>query len=354
MITNHYAGSLDRTAKLEEIKGMKIIDIGGANSFAHGYLDAVIDIRPPQASANHYFIGDICTPELWEKVLAHVKKHGKWQYAICSHTLEDIVNPMYAAAMISQIAEKGIVITPSKFREFGRFQGKFRGYMHHFWIFDMLEGKYTCWPKHNFIEDERFDRLPERLPDNEELVIEWIGEIGLEMINAGMPFGTATMSGEEHMHQLYGELLQTPLSILTVCDDPNHAGIMQLKKSLTHHGYDLDVIIAPFTFGSQMNEVYHWCKNQPADKRFLYTDAYDTFAMDGMDRLVKEIKSFNCEMIMSCEKACYPHPERAGEYPANDSEWKYVNGGGFTTTAGFFIQKYDERHAGVVINDRFI
>src|SRR5688572_18699415 len=111
----------------------RIIDIGGANSFAHGKLDAVIDIREPARSEKPMkaFVGDIDQPYIWDDVLAHAVKHGKWDYAICTHTLEDINNPWYAAKMISLIAERGLVVVPSKYRELSRFSDPyFRGYIH--------------------------------------------------------------------------------------------------------------------------------------------------------------------------------------------------------------------------------
>ncbi len=248
---------------------------------------------------------------------------------------------MYAAQMISKIAKAGVVITPSKYREFGIFQGKFRGYMHHFWIFDVLDGIYTCWPKHNFIEDEKFDCMPGPVPSNEECVIEWEGEIGLQMINAGMPFGTADMSGEKHMAYLYDQLLKPSvpfnlsMMVLTVCDKIEPAA--QLIRSLEKQGIRYHVEIAPFQFGGQMPVIYKWCKTQSPGQQFLYTDAFDTFALDQLPEVVDE-------MIISCEKACYPHPERAIDYPPCESEWKYVNGGGFVTTAQFFIEMYEKHH----------
>lgn len=181
----------------------KCIDIGGANSFAHGYLDAVVDIREPQAAANHKFIGNIDEPEIWDKIMQHVKKHGKWDYAICTHTLEDINNPVYAARMIEQIANSGIIVEPSKYRELQRFSGSFRGYIHHRWIFDIRKGQLIALPKINYIEDPFFDCDMEA----EELIVEWKGSIDLAALNNGMPYGTAELSGEDHIKQLYKQLL---------------------------------------------------------------------------------------------------------------------------------------------------
>lgn len=181
----------------------KVIDIGGANSFAHGYLDAVVDIREPQADAKHKFIGNIDEPEIWGKILSHVKKHGKWDYAICTHTLEDIHNPVYAARMIEQIANAGLIVEPSKYRELQRFSGNFRGFIHHNWIFDIRQGVLTALPKINYIEDPAFDCVMEA----EELIVEWKESIGLQHLNNGMPYGTEVLSGEDHIKQLYKELL---------------------------------------------------------------------------------------------------------------------------------------------------
>jgi len=187
----------------------RIIDIGGANSFANGFLDAIIDIRHPQASANHIFVGNIDEPEIWEKVLGHVKEHGKWDYCICTHTLEDIHNPVYVARMIEQIAERGIIVEPSKYRELSRFSGTFRGYIHHNYIFDVRNDELIALPKINYIEDPYFDSASLTLDKGgkEELIVEWEGKIGMKMLNDGMPYGTATMSGDDHIRELYQQLL---------------------------------------------------------------------------------------------------------------------------------------------------
>lgn len=101
-MTHHYQSNGWRPPIAE---GTRIIDIGGANSYGHGFLDAIIDIREPQASAPNKFIGDIDQPYIWDEVLNHAAIHGKWDFAICTHTLEDINNPWYAARMIEIVAK---------------------------------------------------------------------------------------------------------------------------------------------------------------------------------------------------------------------------------------------------------
>lgn len=200
MLTHHYSSTGARP--LDKIKGLKIIDIGGATSFADGFLDAIVDIQQPAARATHNFIGDLNDPQTWEPVLKRVATHGKWDYAICTHTLEDIINPLFVARQIEKIANAGLIIEPSKYRELARFSGKHRGFLHHHWIFDILDGILTAWPKSVFIEDEMFDGMYSKLQDNEELIIEWTGNIDMQVINQGMPF-----RDDEHIREWYKKLL---------------------------------------------------------------------------------------------------------------------------------------------------
>lgn len=184
----------------------KIIDVGGANSFCHGHLDGLIDIRVPQATANKIFIGDIDMPTVWIDAKYYTDEHGWWDYAVCTHTLEDICNPKYACFCLEKIAKRGLIVVPSKFREFSRFRPHHRGFMHHHWIFDVIDGQFTAFPKLNFIEDPIFDQV-NKGEFFEELVIEWEGSIDLKVINDGMPYGTEKLSGEEHMMELYKKLI---------------------------------------------------------------------------------------------------------------------------------------------------
>lgn len=194
-MTHKYTSSGERP----QPKG-KVIDIGGATSYYDGKLDAIIDIGEPLAKSTHKFIGNIDEPEIWEKVLAHVKKFGKWDYAICTHTLEDINNAPYAIKQIEQIAKAGIIIVPSKYRELSRFSGSFRGFIHHRWIFDIRDNEILALPKINYIEDEYFNKAETELPNKEELHITWENKIPLKTWNSNEVT-------DESLKQLYKDLI---------------------------------------------------------------------------------------------------------------------------------------------------
>lgn len=200
MITHHYSSS--GTRPLEQIKGLKLIDIGGSTSFADGYLDAIADAQQPAAKAKYNFVGNLNDHKLWLSIHAHVEQFGKWDYAICTHTLEDIINPSFVCEQIEQIAKAGLIIEPSKYRELSRFSGLFRGFLHHRWIFDIVDGVFTGFPKINYIEDKRFDDVHLLLPDKEELIIEWTDKINLKTID-DYPY-----RDDNHIRELYDLLLR--------------------------------------------------------------------------------------------------------------------------------------------------
>lgn len=128
------------------------------------------------------------------------------------------------------------------------------------------------------------------------------------------------------------------LKVLTTCNNSNHEGYLRLKKSLDKFGYDYKCIERPFSFGHQLPIIKEWAWSEEAKQytHILYTDAYDTIAFGGPDEVLWKFKTFETNMLISCEKACYPHPERAKDYPETNTPWKYVNGGGWLVEIEYF------------------
>lgn len=130
------------------------------------------------------------------------------------------------------------------------------------------------------------------------------------------------------------------MKVITVVSDEFNPGCEHLKRSLKHHGYELDVLIHPFQFGGQMKHVYEWCKANWGI--FLYTDGWDTFALGSPAEVLEKFEKLNCELLISAEKNCYPLKETASLYPECKTEWKYVNGGGFMGTCEMFCEMYED------------
>jgi hypothetical protein len=127
------------------------------------------------------------------------------------------------------------------------------------------------------------------------------------------------------------------LLVLTTCDKPEHEGYQRLKASLDKFGYDYHCIIHPFTFGHQLPIIRDYCKTSDAT-HILYTDAYDTIAFSDPKEVKLKFISFGSRMLISTEKACYPHPDRAKDYPESMGQWKYVNGGGWMAQREYFLE----------------
>jgi hypothetical protein len=164
----------------------RVLDVGySANTWSSEFVTHYIDINPISDHSKISFKGDINFPQVWEAIEKDVLKNGLFEYCICSHTLEDIVNPAYVASMINRFCKSGFIAVPSKFTEMKPIEGSYRGYIHHRYIYNFENGKLVGYPKLNFIEyDRRFDSLANQLrAENAELQIFWDNNFELKIIN---------------------------------------------------------------------------------------------------------------------------------------------------------------------------
>lgn len=154
-ITAHRQALLESLRRQrEQDPSFTVVDVGGtAGGWTHGIADVIVDINP--VGIGRYFKVNLNRYLDWTSVRDYVKTHGKFSFAICSHTLEDIANPMLVLDMLPQIAEEGYVAVPSKYRELSRVEGPWLGYIHHRWIFDVRHDDPSCfvgYPKLGFLE----------------------------------------------------------------------------------------------------------------------------------------------------------------------------------------------------------
>ena len=73
-------------------------------------------------------------------------------FVICSHTLEDVRDPIWLCSEIARIGKAGYLETPSRLEEqcYG-FQGPWVGWGHHHWIVEMDDGSVTFAFKHHVV-----------------------------------------------------------------------------------------------------------------------------------------------------------------------------------------------------------
>jgi len=147
----------------------KTLDIGGAmGSWADEFVSAYLDCNATKYLGQTQallFDGNISDPEGWEQVLSHVEENGKFDFAICTQTLEDIRNPSFVCQMLPKVAKAGYIDVPSKYhelkvnewpsdsdRKIWGIKGHILGYTGHRWIMNMEDGVLVMYPKLPFVE----------------------------------------------------------------------------------------------------------------------------------------------------------------------------------------------------------
>lgn len=162
----------------------RVIDVGGCvNGWSRNIADTIVDI---QASRPQDYKVNISNEDEWREILQDVEKNGKYDYCICTHTIEDISNPQLVLRMLPRIAKAGIITMPSVAAELSRLEThEWLGFIHHRHIFDVQDDVVVVAPKLNFLESLVGQGYkPERSADNPigEIAIEWSDNIPFRMI----------------------------------------------------------------------------------------------------------------------------------------------------------------------------
>jgi Methyltransferase domain len=100
---------------------------------------------------------DICDRE------AYPFRDGELDFVICSHTLEDVRDPVWVCSEMERIAKAGYIEVPSRLEEqtYG-FQGPWVGWGHHHWLVDVVDGRIEFVFKHHVIHGRTTDHFPAR------------------------------------------------------------------------------------------------------------------------------------------------------------------------------------------------
>lgn len=189
----------------------KTLDIGGSfNYWSYPqalYLADLVPARlaPSDFNPNNivYFNFNIQNENTWAELLKYVEQHGKFDYIICSHTLEDIMVPTKLLDLLPKLGKEGYIAIPSKYNEFKFLHGKkYRGNAHHKQIIDVKDNSIIIYPKYSFIEV--YPQTDELLKTSkgEELCIFWKDEIPYKFFAEDKVF----LSDDELIHNFYQEI----------------------------------------------------------------------------------------------------------------------------------------------------
>jgi hypothetical protein len=184
----------------------KVIDFGGSFcGWSAPYIDALVDFVDPistNPSIRHFKI-DITHPDSYNELLEYVSKNGMFDFCICTHTLEDIMNPVFVCEQISKISKEGYIAFPSKFRELSRIEGNYRGFIHHRYIFKVKNNnQIIAYPKINYIENDIFDKVSNSSESMKDLNFYWKDSIDMVYLNNNF-LGPSVY----HVMNMYNDLL---------------------------------------------------------------------------------------------------------------------------------------------------
>jgi Methyltransferase domain len=126
-----------------------VLDIGGwAKPLARA--DWVLDLMPYETRGLYGAAGtgpERFTKETWvERDICDREPFpfadGQFDFCVCSHTLEDIRDPIWVCGEINRIAKAGYIEVPSRLEEqsFG-VHGPWVGWSHHRWLVDVGAGE---------------------------------------------------------------------------------------------------------------------------------------------------------------------------------------------------------------------
>jgi hypothetical protein len=166
-----------------------VLDVGGWHSpFARA--DWVLDLMPYETrgsapggreserfTADTWIQRDVCAREPWPF------RDRQFAFAACSHTLEDVRDPVWVCSELARVATAGYLEVPSRLEEqtWG-VNGEWVGWSHHHWLVDLSEGEARFTLKPHFLHARpdlqlSFDRLQGLDPAKRVQTLFWEGKL---------------------------------------------------------------------------------------------------------------------------------------------------------------------------------
>lgn len=182
-----YGTTLDSRNKIlqkinheKSLKPFNVIDIGGeAIGWSSQVTDMLVDKNTINSPSSMQL--DVCTHSEWQFLLNHVEENGLYDYAICTHTLEDLYNPFISLDFLPKVAKAGIITMPSMRTELSHVENpNWVGFIHHRWMFDVIDNKMLVIPKLEFLSKLVGDSI--KVDHNTfDIRYEWDGGIDYEI-----------------------------------------------------------------------------------------------------------------------------------------------------------------------------
>jgi hypothetical protein len=167
--------------------GFRILAIGGGPP---GWPKDLFDVTLGGPRAE--FPGDLSDPDTYRQILTHVAREGRFDYVVALHALQVLARPSVLLERLPLVAEAGMITTPSRFLEALKPEGDHRGFAHHRWGVDDVDGVLTLAPKTPLIEHLIFpdEAAWAEAPDCFELQLSWRGGLRFQILGGEGAFPT--------------------------------------------------------------------------------------------------------------------------------------------------------------------
>ena len=128
--------------------------------------------------------------------------------------------------------------------------------------------------------------------------------------------------------------------VFAVATDPSKAD--KLLKSAAKNKIQVEVLgkdLPSFDMtglggGIKVNLLRKALEDEDPNTLVMFLDGYDTFINTDAKTLQERFLGFNCDVVFSAERDCWPDTNLASEYPPSDTIFKYLNSGTFIGRAG--------------------
>jgi hypothetical protein len=116
--------------------------------------------EPEHFDVTRWVQHDICSRERWPF------PDKFFDFAICSHTLEDVRDPVWVSQELVRVAKAGYVEVPSRLEEqtYGM-QGPWVGWGHHHWLVDVGDARLDFTFKHHILHGKPEAHFPAGFAD---------------------------------------------------------------------------------------------------------------------------------------------------------------------------------------------
>ena len=186
-----YYGRHELTSKVKQIiteNKYSAVDVGASIYFwSYPECKAVIDSIPVGGEDTTFIKADLNNLQDLQRIEREILATKQFDFSICSHTLEDIYNPLQLIEFLPKISKRGYIAMPSKFDEFRiHREGFIRGYAHHKTIFDIKDNTVVLFPKYTFIEKDSRSDILASMNGPSDLVFFWEESIPATIFQSGI------------------------------------------------------------------------------------------------------------------------------------------------------------------------